>query len=234
MAGDKFYTKYDSQRIEWVYFNPDSNEGGQYVYNMLNAHIIEKAAGLSAEDFFDRIGSNCVQYLVDVNTFGFEEADYHFKNAPCDFEDCTEETMAALIALSSEWQRDNCNSLSTFGPIREGEYWHFNCGLAVVNYSDKVFTIYFNDGVDPHSVISQPYELSYVSEIDGYRLSNYHGSRRTPEVLRQNELKPVDEVYKVEFQSPNLWEFDKAIVKHFRGQTSAIEGQEDDEDEYEP
>ena len=122
MAEDKFYTKHNLQRIDWVYYNPDSNEGGQYVYNMLNAHIIEKTAGLSAEDFFDRIGSNCVQYLVDVNTFGFEEADYHFKNAPCDFEDCTEETMVALIALSNEWQRDNEQSTASVGDDDEDEY----------------------------------------------------------------------------------------------------------------
>ncbi|MDR0311661.1 MAG: hypothetical protein LBJ21_08740 [Acidobacteriota bacterium] len=128
----------------------------------------------------------------------------------------------------------NCNSLSTFGPIRKGECWHFNFGLAIVNYSDKVFTIYFNDGVDSQNIISRPYELSYVSEIDGYRLSNYHGSKKTPEVLRQNELKPIGEIYKLEFHSPNLWAFDNAIIKHFHDQISANEEHEDGEDEYEP
>jgi hypothetical protein len=106
MTEDKFYFKPDAPRVEWVYFNPDSGAGGQYVYNMLVASAIEKAAWLENGDFFDRLGTSCVQFLIDRNTFGFAETDYYFKNAPCDFEDRTDETMEALIALAREWQRE--------------------------------------------------------------------------------------------------------------------------------
>jgi hypothetical protein len=108
MAEDKFYMRNNS--IEWMYYNPDSDAGGQYVYNMLNARVINnaaKASKMGASEFFDRLGSECDQYLVDRGTCEFAEEDQNFNTIPGDLEECTEETMAALIAFAHEQLHGN-------------------------------------------------------------------------------------------------------------------------------
>ena len=51
-----------------MYYNPDSNAGGQYVTNTLSFDEIQQVAREydSAEDFFDYLGSIANQELADV------------------------------------------------------------------------------------------------------------------------------------------------------------------------
>ena len=81
-----------------MYFNPDSNAGGQYVTNELSFDEIREAAQShkSADDFFDYLGSIANQTLADVGTEWFEEADNAFKQTP-DLTGCTSATMEALL-----------------------------------------------------------------------------------------------------------------------------------------
>jgi hypothetical protein len=98
-AADKFYLDNESGTIRWLYYNPDSDAGGQYVENVFDFDLIREVA--EAEDFFDHIGGCCKQYLIDVGTDDFLDYDELFKTAPCDFEDCTEATQTALIAAAN-------------------------------------------------------------------------------------------------------------------------------------
>ena len=86
-----------------MYYNPDSNAGGQYVTNTLSFDEIQQAAREydSAEDFFDYLGSIANQELADVGTEWFEEAESQFSQQP-DFTDCTKATMQSLVAAVSE------------------------------------------------------------------------------------------------------------------------------------
>lgn len=86
-----------------MYFNPDSNAGGQYVTNTLSFDEIRNAAQnyKSADEFFDYLGSVANQTLADVGTEWFEEADTAFRQTP-DFTDCTSATMEALIEMPKE------------------------------------------------------------------------------------------------------------------------------------
>ena len=81
-----------------MYYNPDSNAGGQYVTNTLSFDEIQQAAleYNSAEDFFDYLGSIANQELADVGTEWFLDADREFHRTP-DLTDCTSATMEALI-----------------------------------------------------------------------------------------------------------------------------------------
>ena len=81
-----------------MYYNPDSNAGGQYVTNTLSFDEIQQAAREydSAEDFFDYLGSIATQELADVGTEWFEDAEREFNEKP-DLTDCTPATMEALI-----------------------------------------------------------------------------------------------------------------------------------------
>ena len=95
---DAFFINREQESVTWMYFNPDSNAGGQYVTNELSFDEIREAAQShkSADDFFDYLGSIADQTLADVGTEWFEEAENAFSQTP-DYTECTPETMEALI-----------------------------------------------------------------------------------------------------------------------------------------
>ena len=95
---DAFFIDRDNESITWMYYNPDSNAGGQYVTNTLSFDEIQQAAREyeSAEDFFDYLGSIANQELADVGTEWFEDAEREFHKTP-DLTDCTSATMEALL-----------------------------------------------------------------------------------------------------------------------------------------
>ena len=95
---DAFFIDRDNESVTWMYYNPDSNAGGQYVTNTLSFDEIQQAAREydSAEDFFDYLGSIANQELADVGSEWFEDADREFHRTP-DLTDCTSATMEALI-----------------------------------------------------------------------------------------------------------------------------------------
>lgn len=86
------------QNVTWMYYNPDSNAGGQYVTSTLSFDEIKEAAKThkSTDDFFDYLGSIADQTLADVGTEWFEEAENAFSQTP-DYTECAPETMEALI-----------------------------------------------------------------------------------------------------------------------------------------
>lgn len=69
---DKFYINKENETITWVYFNPDSDAGGQLVYNHFS--FDQLFDGLDKIDLLDYISSVCRQTLVDVDDPGFEES----------------------------------------------------------------------------------------------------------------------------------------------------------------
>ena len=95
---DAFFIDRDNESVTWMYYNPDSNAGGQYVTNTLSFDEIQQAAREydSTEDFFDYLGSIANQELADAGTEWFEDADREFHRTP-DLTDCTSATMEALI-----------------------------------------------------------------------------------------------------------------------------------------
>ena len=95
---DAFFIDRDNESVTWMYYNPDSTAGGQYVTNTLSFDEIKEAAKThkSTDDFFDYLGSIADQTLADVGTEWFEEAENAFSQTP-DYTECTPETMEALI-----------------------------------------------------------------------------------------------------------------------------------------
>ena len=100
---DAFFINKENESITWIYFNPDSFSGGQYVTNTLSFDEIRKAAQdhKSAGDFFDYLGSIANQTLADVGTEWFVEAENAFRQTP-DLTNCSAETMDKLTALTKE------------------------------------------------------------------------------------------------------------------------------------
>ena len=76
MDQDRIYLDLDNDRIEWMYYNPDSVSEGQFVTNVFDRDLLEEALEgmVDAEDAFDYIGTNCRQYLADKGTEFYGEA----------------------------------------------------------------------------------------------------------------------------------------------------------------
>ena len=100
---DAFFINKENESITWIYFNPDSFSGGQYVTNTLSFDEIRKAAQdhKSAGDFFDYLGSIANQTLADVGTEWFVEVENAFRQT-LDLTNCSAETMDKLTALTKE------------------------------------------------------------------------------------------------------------------------------------
>ena len=96
---DAFFINQDNATVTWIYYNPDSAAGGQYVTNILNFDEITEIAkdSQTSNEFFDRLGSIANQTLADVGTEWFSEAEIRFLEKP-DFTDCTQDTMQSLIS----------------------------------------------------------------------------------------------------------------------------------------
>ena len=101
---DAFFTHPDGSSVVWMYYNPDSEAGGQYVTNFISIYDIQEAASKhnDPEKFFDYLGSIARQELADVGTEWFKGAEIQFAKEPT-FTDCTKETMDNLIGYSKEY-----------------------------------------------------------------------------------------------------------------------------------
>ena len=101
---DAFFTHPDGSSVVWMYYNPDSEAGGQYVTTFISIYDIQEAASKhnDPEKFFDYLGSIARQELADVGTEWFKGAEIQFTKEPT-FTDCTKETMDNLIGYSKEY-----------------------------------------------------------------------------------------------------------------------------------
>lgn len=68
---DRWYLNHNSAEIVDLYYNPDSNAGGQYVENHISYDLIKESYINSEGDtdvFFDLLDSQCLQYCIDKGT----------------------------------------------------------------------------------------------------------------------------------------------------------------------
>ena len=107
---DAFFLDDESQTVTWMYYNPDSNSGGQYVTNTLSYDDVIEAAMQyeGAGDFFDYLGGIAKQELADVGTEWFAQAEEQFKQTP-DFTDCTKATMESVTKRAKNFEMVKTN-----------------------------------------------------------------------------------------------------------------------------
>ena len=107
---DAFFLDDESQTVTWIYYNPDSNSGGQYVTNTLSYDDVIEAARQyeGAGDFFDYLGGIAKQELADVGTEWFTQAEEQFKETP-DFTDCTKATMESVTKRAKNFETVKTN-----------------------------------------------------------------------------------------------------------------------------
>ena len=107
---DAFFLDDESQTVTWMYYNPDSNSGGQYVTNTLSYDDVIEAARQyeGAGDFFDYLGGIAKQELAEVGTEWFTQAEEQFKETP-DFTDCTKATMESVTKRAKNFEMVKTN-----------------------------------------------------------------------------------------------------------------------------
>ena len=81
---DRFFVNLVANYIEWMYYNPDSNAGGQYVLNQFTLeHFMDamlKYPKGTVEVIFDHVGQNCKQYLADEGTPFYRRCEHRYEN----------------------------------------------------------------------------------------------------------------------------------------------------------
>ncbi|MBR3137154.1 MAG: DUF4314 domain-containing protein [Clostridia bacterium] len=103
---DVFWVFPKDQLVFEAYYNPDSNAGGQFVFNSFSFNMIIAAEIFSAKDpnvFYEYLDTICVQECVDIteDLETVEDAASQL-NGKADYEGHTRETMEALIKVVHE------------------------------------------------------------------------------------------------------------------------------------
>jgi hypothetical protein len=100
VSPEKFYLESDNRQVRWLYYNPNSNAGGQYVESLLGFDLILRAA--ESDDFWKYLTEYCPQFLIDIDSEDFDAYDEKFENKPSTWSECTDETQAALILAAND------------------------------------------------------------------------------------------------------------------------------------
>jgi len=105
---DKFYVREERELITWVYYNPNSHAGGQYVFNEFDYNLVYDAESNSdsSHEFFEYIGLRCKQFLSYKGNKDFRIDDREHRRKKASFTGANEDTMLALIALTKQEKED--------------------------------------------------------------------------------------------------------------------------------
>ena len=99
-SDDRFYVDRENGKVTWLYFNPDSTSGGQFVENIVTfEQIAELKDTMDDSEFFDKLGAEAKQYLVDCDDEDFKDAAYHYLTDEYTFRGYDSKTMEQLISF---------------------------------------------------------------------------------------------------------------------------------------
>lgn len=143
---DRFLVDLDAGYIEWMYYNPDSNSGGQYVINQFTLEhlmdaILEYPQG-PIEVIFEHVSQNCKQYLVDKDTPFYKWCEKRFENDAI-ATGITNETFKHLTDLFLAAEMINKYCLEEFDCLADFSDLE-NIGLAYTTTEDGKYEIQAN------------------------------------------------------------------------------------------
>jgi len=101
-SNDWFYHHPDTMTFEAVYFNPDSNAGGQYVIMTLPYELIKEAFEETSDtpSFFEYLEEQASTQLVDIDSEDFRSAMEAYKQQPADIIGRTDDTLSYLSGIA--------------------------------------------------------------------------------------------------------------------------------------
>ncbi|MGN0619226.1 MAG: YodL domain-containing protein, partial [Ruminiclostridium sp.] len=95
---DKFYVNTEMENVTWIYYNPDSTAGGQFVYTYMSFDDIFNA--MENDDPLQYLTETCEQYLLDRGTDGFDGVTEEFMTDSEDISSREEGYVDKLFALT--------------------------------------------------------------------------------------------------------------------------------------
>ena len=130
---DRFYMNLEQNCVIWMYHNSDAISGNQFVSNVFDRELLEKALkgcppspknDFGPADAFDYIGSECRQYCTDPGDYAFEIAKEKFESEPdaIGCENGTVETLQLLFKardLIEEYCEKEFDAPADFGDARK-------------------------------------------------------------------------------------------------------------------
>ena len=189
---DAFFINQDNATVTWIYYNPDSAAGGQYVTNILNFDEITEIAkdSQTSNEFFDRLGSIANQTLADVGTEWFSEAESRFLEKP-DFTDCTQDTMQSLV---SEAEKSSVTEVQTnMGSVPIEDYREIVASQSGFDSYDEMYKQGYRIGngydKEPEPVVSAWEQKKKVKGFDLH--PDVPMADRHTFNLRENEVETV-------------------------------------------
>lgn len=102
-SDDRFYVDTEKGEVRWVYFNPDSTSKGQFIENIVTfEQIVEHKYDMDYSVFFDKLGSEAKQYIVDSDDKEFKDAAYHYLTDEYTFRGFGSAAREILISTAEE------------------------------------------------------------------------------------------------------------------------------------
>lgn len=95
---DKFYVNPEAENVTWIYYNPDSSSGGQFVYTYMSYDDIFNA--MEKDDPLEYLTETCEQSLLDRGTEGFDGVVEEFMTDSEDISSRDEDYLDKLYALT--------------------------------------------------------------------------------------------------------------------------------------
>ena len=105
-SDDRFYVDGEKGTVTWIYFNPNSASKGQFIENVVTFEQI--AALMENEDytvFFDKLGSEAKQYIVDSDDKEFRDTAYRFLTEEYTFRGFGSEAMEQLVSVVENYEQ---------------------------------------------------------------------------------------------------------------------------------
>ena len=117
-SDDRFYVDEEKGEVTWLYFNPDSTSGGQFVENVVT---LEQIIALKENEdytvFFDKLGSEARQTLVDVGDEDFRDVAKRFLLDEYYYHGFGTEAREEIISIAEELEQVE-------KPRLKGEFTH--------------------------------------------------------------------------------------------------------------
>ena len=161
---DYYFHRPGMGEFEAIYYNPDSNAGGQFVVLHIPYELIAeaKASSNSLDGFYEYIDGKAYTELIDVGTQEFSDYLEAYAEPESNYIGRTEETMQALISHAERVLKNNGKDVS-YSAIKAA-----NANAIVLYQVGDFFELYGNDA----TYMSDTFALHLTNKtVDGELVS---------------------------------------------------------------
>lgn len=174
---DRFFINPDKESVTWIYLNPDSDAGSQYVENIVTFEQINNAAKTYSkpDDFFENLETQAKQTLGDLGTPEFTELDEIYHSGLHNQEGLTENVMNALLEASKFKEQAKINYHITNDNIGAGtKSERFAANIKAIKTLKQIESENRFAAPDEQEVLSKYVGWGGLSEVFDEKHSHYN------------------------------------------------------------